>query len=269
MKTVILCGGEGTRLRGYADMPKALVEVGNKPILVHLMELYASYGFNDFILCLGYKGDMIKRYFLERKWLESDFMIKSGEIRYHQERSDGWKIALVDTGPTATKAERLKQIQPLVVADPDECFFVAYGDDVSDVNLNSLLEFHQQHERVATVTAVHPLNPFGVMKLGGDGGEEVVGFEEKPEMSEWMNGGFYVYKKDVFQYVHDGDELEQQVIDALIRDKQLVAYKHYGFWKSVNTFKDVQELNRMWNRGDAPWKAGRGATPDSSSRGQA
>ena len=231
MKTVILCGGKGTRLRELTEeIPKPLVEIGGKPILWHLMKIYSHYGFNDFILCLGYKGELIKEYF-------------------SRNNKENWKITFVDTGEDANKAERIKKVQKYI---KDDNFFVAYGDDVCDVNVKKVLDLHLKKGKIVTLTAVNLLSPFGVMEVNEN--DEVTEFKEKPKLDYWMNGGYFVFNKKIFNYLKEGYDLEKEAFEELAKEKQIAAFKHHGFWKSMNTFKDVVELNELWERGNAPWK---------------
>ncbi len=228
MEVVILCGGKGTRLNEYTQsIPKPLIEIGKKPILMHLMEFYASYGHKDFILCLGYKGEKIKEFFKNNK---------------------DWKIEFVDTGEDSNKAERLAKVENMIKND---MFIVSYGDDLCDVNLNELKKFHNAKKKIVTLTAVPMISPFGIIDL--DSNNEVVSIVEKPKLKSLMNGGFYIMKKRVFDYIKPGFDLEKEVFDDLVRHKQIAAFKHDGFWKSMNTLKDVMELNEMHDAGNTPW----------------
>ncbi|MBL7056630.1 NTP transferase domain-containing protein [Candidatus Woesearchaeota archaeon] len=228
MKVVILCGGKGTRLSEYTeDIPKPLVQVGDKPILHHLMNFYSSYGHKDFILCLGYKGEKIKSYF-------KDF--------------NDWNIEFVDTGEDSNKAERLLRIKNFV---KENDFLLSYGDDLSDVDVNKVVEFHHKKGKTVTLTAVPLISPFGIVDIDDDG--NVKTFSEKPKMEHFMNGGFYVMKKDVFDSIKPNFDLERGTFEELAKNQEIVAFKHDGFWKSMNTLKDVIELNEMLNKGDTPW----------------
>ena len=231
MQTVILCGGKGTRLRELTEeLPKPLVEIGGKPILWHLMKIYSHYGFKEFILCLGYKGEMIKDYFSKNN-------------------KENWKITFADTGEDSNKAERIKKIQKYI---KEENFFVSYGDDVSDVNIKKVLDFHLKNEKIVTLTAVNLLSPFGVIELGNN--NEIIDFKEKPKLDYWMNGGYFVFNKKIFGYLKEGYDLDKDAFAELAKEKQIVAFKHDGFWKSMNTFKEVVELNELWESNKAPWK---------------
>ena len=230
MKTAILCGGRGTRLGEHgATIPKALIEIGGRPILWHLMKLYAHQGFNDFILCLGFLGDEIKNYFLENK--------------------NEFKITFVDTGLDTNTGGRIKRVEHLI---DDEIFFVTYGDGLSDLNLNKLLDFQQSHKRLATLTAVHPHSNFGIMKL--DDESAVIEFQEKPRLKEWINGGFFVFNRKVFDYLEDDSILEREPLERLANERQLIAYQHKGFWKCMDTYKDNMEFNQLWDTEQAAWK---------------
>ncbi len=230
MKTVILCGGEGTRLRELTEsIPKPLVEVGGKPILWHIMKIYSHYGYNDFILCLGYKGEKIREYFANNN-------------------NEGWKIAFIETGEKASKAERLMQIRQLI---SEENFLCAYGDDVSDVDIRKVVEMHRKSGKIVTLTAVNPESQFGVLKMDGD---KVAGFVEKPKLDSWINGGFFVFSRKIFDYLRKGHELEDETFKELASKGEVMAYRHKGFWKCMNVFKDVIELNDLWEKDSAPWK---------------
>ena len=230
MKVVILCGGKGTRLKEYTEeIPKSLVEIGDIPILGHIMKIYSHHGFNDFILCLGYKGNKIKEYFLNNK--------------------EDWNIEFVDTGENSTKSERLLKIKDYITEDN---FLVAYGDDVSDVNIREVLEFHKKSKKIVTLTSIPLYSQFGIVKTNEK--NEVIRFEEKPRLEGyWFNGGFFVFKKEIFDYLDKG-ELEDDVFKYLAAQNQVVTFKHEGFWKCMNTFKDTQELNDLWKKGKASWK---------------
>jgi glucose-1-phosphate cytidylyltransferase len=228
MQVVILCGGKGARLSEYTeDIPKPLVQVGNKPILHHLMELYANAGHKDFILCLGYKGEKIEEYFKDDK---------------------DWNIEFVHTGENSNKAERLTQVKDKVKEDS---FLLTYGDDLSDIDINKVIEFHKEKNKVVTLTAVQLLSPFGIIDLNKN--DEVVRFKEKPLLPNLMNGGFYVMKKEIFDHIKQGQDLEKETFEELAKQNQIVAFKHSGFWKSMNTLKDVRELNELYDKGNPPW----------------
>ncbi|MFH1275553.1 MAG: glucose-1-phosphate cytidylyltransferase [Candidatus Woesearchaeota archaeon] len=255
MQVVILCGGKGTRLREYTeDIPKPLVEIGGKPILWHIMKIYSHYGFNEFILCLGYKGEKIKEYFAHRHWKDNNFTIQGKQIDLHTTNNEeDWKITFVDTGIDSSKAERLSQIKNYVTGNE---FLVAYGDDVSDVNIQKVVRKHQEHGKIATLTAIPLHSQFGVLETNEN--NEIITFKEKPRLEKmWFNGGFFVFNKRIFDYLHQG-ELEKEVFETLSFEKQIVAHHHEGFWKCMNTFKDSQDLNEHWKKGTAQWKVWKG-----------
>ncbi len=230
MQTAILCGGEGTRLREYTEaIPKPLIEIGGKPILWHIMKMYSHYGHNEFILLLGYKGEKIREYF-------------------EANNKEGWDITFVDSGEKSNKAERLMQIKQKIKGDT---FLLAYGDDVSDVDINEVIRLHEKNRKTATLTAINPESQFGVLKLNGD---YVEGFIEKPKLDTWINGGFFVIDKKIFSRLKKGQELEDHTFKELAKENEITAYRHKGFWKCMNVFKDVVELNELWNSGKAPWK---------------
>ncbi|MBU1974392.1 MAG: glucose-1-phosphate cytidylyltransferase [Nanoarchaeota archaeon] len=250
MKVVLLCGGKGTRLREYTEkIPKPLIEVGGKPILWHIMKIYSHHGFNEFVLCLGYKGEMIKEYFAQHHWKCNDFTIKNNEMELHTSNEEDWKITFVDTGQNSSKSQRLSKIKTHING---ENFLVAYGDDVSDVNIREVVNKHHQHGRIATLTAIPLHSQFGVLETNAE--NEIITFKEKPRLNNmWFNGGFFVFNKQIFDYLDKG-ELEKEVFEVLSFERQIVAYHHDGFWKCMNTFKDVQELNEHWCKGIPQWK---------------
>jgi glucose-1-phosphate cytidylyltransferase len=256
MKTVILCGGRGTRLGEHgANVPKALIEIGGRPVLWHLLKIYAQHGLNDFVLCLGYLGDAIKRYFVESRWLTGDFTLEplpSGEHRLlkQQSASEDWRITFADTGLDTNTGGRVKRIEKYL--GDDETFCVTYGDGLADIDLRALLEFHQTHGRLATLTVVHPRSNFGLVKLDDAGA--VREFAEKPPIKDWINGGFFVFNRRVLAYLTDDCVLEREPLEQLARERQLIAYQHTGFWKCMDTYKDNLEFNQLWDAGKAAWK---------------
>ncbi|MCK4669763.1 MAG: glucose-1-phosphate cytidylyltransferase [Nanoarchaeota archaeon] len=255
MKVAILCGGEGTRIREHTEsIPKALIEIGDKPIIWHIMKIYASYGYNDFILCLGYKGHLIKEYFLNYNSLKnSDFTLNFGSeaenIKVHNNNMEKWNITFVETGLKSNKAERLKKVREHITEDE---FFLAYGDDLSDVNINELLYQHRNTGNIITLTAIKPISQFGVFEIDND--NKITQFKEKPRMKDWINGGFFVMNRKVFDYIKEGYDLERETFEELVRDKKIGVFKHDGFWECMNTFKDAQKLDHLWKKGDAPWR---------------
>jgi glucose-1-phosphate cytidylyltransferase len=256
MKTVILCGGRGTRLGEHgASIPKALIEIGGRPVLWHVMKIYARHGLDDFILCLGHLGDAIKRYFLEHHWLYSDFTLSMGQtgdykLRKHDSAGEDWRITFADTGPDTNTGGRVNRVARYL--GDEETFCVTYGDGLANVDLRALIAFHKQHGRVATLTAVHPRSNFGLLKIDGQGA--VTEFEEKPVMTDWINGGFFVFERKIFEYLDDHCVLEREPFERLARERQLIAYPHSGFWKCMDTYKDNLEFNQLWDQGAAEWK---------------
>lgn len=252
MKVVILCGGQGTRLREETEIqPKPMVGIGGKPILWHIMNIYSFYGYNEFVLALGYKGEMIKEYFLNYCHHQSDLSIdlRTGKVTTVNNNVKDWMVHLVDTGLNSMTGGRLHRLQKML----KETFMLSYGDGVSDVNIDNLLEFHKSHGKHATVTAVRPAARFGGINFNGD---QVVEFKEKPQTGEgWINGGFFVFEPAVFNYLR-GDEtiLEKDPLENLAKDGQLMAYKHYGFWQCMDTVRDRDVLEKIWQSGKAPWK---------------
>lgn len=255
MKIVILAGGLGARLSEETDIrPKPMVEIGGKPILWHIMKIYSSYGFNDFIICLGYKGYIIKEYFTHYFLHQSDVTIdlKENRTEVHDCKAEAWKITLIDTGLNTMTGGRIKRIQKYV---DNKTFMLTYGDGVANINLCKLLEFHKKQGKYATVTSVQPSGRFGALNL--DDRDNVISFVEKPRGDDaWVNGGFFVLEPQVFDYIKGGDEStwEREPLENMAKDGQLVAYKHDGFWKPMDTLRDKIELERLWNSGKATWK---------------
>ena len=256
MKTVILCGGRGMRLGEHGiNIPKALIDIGGKPILWHLLKLYSQAGLNDFVLCLGYLGDAIKRYFLEQQWLNNDFTLQmkaSGEyeLQNHRVSRENWRITFVDTGLETNTGGRIKRIREYI--GDDEMFCATYGDGLADVDLRALLAYHQAHGKLATLTAVNPRSQFGLLKLNEE--NAVLEFQEKPLLQDWINGGFFVVNRGVFAYLQDDSILERAPFEQLARDGQIMAFQHHGFWKCLDTYKDHLEFNQLWDDGKAEWK---------------
>jgi glucose-1-phosphate cytidylyltransferase len=253
MKVVILAGGLGTRLSEETVVrPKPMVEIGGKPILWHIMKLYSHYGFNDFVICLGFKGYVIKEYFSNYFLHMSDvtFDMRSNSMEVHQKYAEPWKVTLVDTGADSMTGGRVRRVAPYL----DGTFMLTYGDGVADVNINSLLEFHRQHGKAATVTSTQPSGRFGALNLDTAG--NVSSFQEKPAGDgAWINGGFFVLEPSVLDYIdRDGTVFEKEPLEGLARDQQLVAYKHSGFWQPMDTLRDKILLEELWGSGKAPWK---------------
>ena len=257
MKVVLLCGGKGTRLREETEYkPKPMVTVGGLPLLWHIMKIYSHYGFKDFILCLGYKGDMIREYFLKFEEMASDFTLtmrsnSHDRITFHQpHKLEDWRITFVDTGQEAMTGSRIARVQPYLGDDP--AFLVTYGDGVADVNLTELVAFHRAQGKIATTAGMHQPSRFGVLEIEGS---LVTSFSEKPQLKGYINGGFYVFNREVFRYLSsDGDcVLEQEPLRKLAQEQQLSVYKHEGFFFAVDTYKHWEDLNAMWERGQRPW----------------
>ena len=254
MKAVILAGGFGTRLSEATDLiPKPMVEVDGKPILWHIMKIYSSYGYNEFIVLLGYKGYVIKEYFANYFLHQSDVEIdlKNNSIEILNSSSEPWKITLVDTGQNTMTGGRIKRVQNLV---GDEPFFLTYGDGVSDINIDELLEEHRKNKATVTMTSVQPDGRFGTFEstLGG----KVTKFLEKPSGDgSWINGGYFVCQPNVFNYIKNGDStiFEQEPLEGLANDGELYTYRHKGFWKCMDTLKDKNDLNKMCHDNVAPW----------------
>jgi glucose-1-phosphate cytidylyltransferase len=251
MKVVILCGGKGTRFRDYPEeIPKPLALIGGKPILWHIMKLYSHYGFKDFVLCLGFKADMIKRYFIEEEWRAKDFTLSLKDKKKidHSSDEEDWNITFADTGIETNTGGRLKQIEKYIPKGED--FFATYGDGLSNVHIDELLEFHKKMGKTATITCLRPYSQFGIVETN-DG--LVTQFREKPKLDYWINGGFFVLKHDIFNYLAENDILEKKPFEDLAAKKEIAAYKFEGFWQCMDTFKDYQSFGELWEKG-APWK---------------
>lgn len=252
-KVVILAGGFGTRLAEETDrIPKPMVEIGGRPILWHIMKHYAHYGFKEFFIALGYKGEVIKRYFLDYYTLNGSMTINlaNGDVQVHNKECEDWIVHLMDTGLHTLTGGRVKRLEPWL---KDGTFMVTYGDGVSDIDLHDLLRFHRSHGRLATVTAVRPPARFGGLIFDGD---LVAEFTEKPQIGEgWINGGFLVFEPGVFDYLEgDNTSLEADVLERLAADGQLAAYRHDGFWQCMDHLRDVRLLRSLWESGKPPWK---------------
>lgn len=254
MKAVILAGGLGTRLSEETSVrPKPMVEIGGYPILWHIMKIYSAHGVNDFVICLGYKGHVIKDFFLNYKMNRADVTVDLGtdSTEIHSCRAEKWRVTLVDTGALTETGGRLKRVMPYV-AD-DEAFFLTYGDGVGDVDVTAALNLHREEGRLATVTATQPAGRFGALATQGN---QVLSFREKPDGDGgWINGGFFVLSPKVADYI-DGDDTawERGPLDRLAKDGQLSVYRHGGFWQPMDTLRDRTVLEGMWNSGAAPWR---------------
>jgi glucose-1-phosphate cytidylyltransferase len=254
VKVVILAGGLGTRLSEETDLkPKPMVEIGGKPILWHIMKIYAHYGLNDFIICLGYKGYMIKEYFANYFLHQSDVTIdlKENKMEVHDCKAEAWKITLIDTGFSTMTGGRIKRVRRYL---GDETFMLTYGDGVADVDVDALREFHRKHGKLATITSVQPSGRFGALQL--DESDNVVSFLEKPRGDgASINGGFFVLEPGVVEYIHGDETLwEKEPLENLAKENQLAAYRHDGFWKPMDTLRDKTELESLWNSGRAAWR---------------
>jgi glucose-1-phosphate cytidylyltransferase len=254
MKVVILCGGLGTRLREETEFrPKPMLEVGGRPILWHIMKTYAHYGYHDFVLCLGYKGSIIKEYFLNYEAMNNDFTISLGnhsQISYHGHHTEqDFAVTLADTGLDCMTGGRVKKIQKHVDGDT---FLLTYGDGVSDVDISKLMAFHASHGKLATVTSVAPVSRFGILETSGN---KVLRFAEKPKTDSWISAGYFVLNRKVFDYL-GGDEciFEREPIERLASEGQLMTYPHEGFFYAMDTYREYQHLNDLWSRNAAPWK---------------
>jgi glucose-1-phosphate cytidylyltransferase len=252
MKAVILAGGLGTRLSEETDVrPKPMVEIGGRPILWHIMKHLAHYHVREFIVALGYKGDMIKRYFADYSRLNADFTVhlRSGDVLRHQSCVEDWTVHLVDTGLTTMTGGRLKRLAHLLRG---ETFLMTYGDGVANVDIDALVRFHRQHRRLATVTAVRPPARYGALVFDGD---EVAEFQEKPQTGDgWINGGFFALESSVIDYISDdATHWEREPLERLTAERQLMAHRHDGFWQSMDTLRDVRLLEKLWSSGEAPW----------------
>lgn len=255
MKCVILAGGLGTRLaEETVRIPKPMVEIGGRPILWHIMKIYSSYGFNDFLICLGYKGYCIKEYFAHYFLHESDITFdfrNQNERMVHNHSAEPWQVTLVNTGGETMTGGRVKRVKDYIGNEP---FMLTYGDGVADVNIRELVDYHQTHGKLATVTSIQPAGRFGALDLDDD--NLIHGFQEKPKGDgAWINGGFFVMQPEVLEYI-DGDAtiLEREPLEGLAQAGQLVAHKHTGFWQPMDTLRDKNLLDDLWKAGKAPWK---------------
>jgi glucose-1-phosphate cytidylyltransferase len=255
MKVLILAGGLGSRLSEETSLkPKPMVEIGGKPILWHIMKIYSSYGYNDFVILCGYKGYIIKEYFANYYRHMSDMTIdmKTNTITHHKNNAEPWKVTLVDTGLNTMTGGRIKRVQDYIGSEP---FMLTYGDGVGDVNINELVEYHKKHGKAITMTAVQPEGRFGSLQI--DENEKVESFHEKPKGDgSWINGGFFVCEPKVLDYISDDDEIifERDPLENLANDNELYTFKHRGFWKPMDTLRDKTQLEEMIESETAPWK---------------
>ena len=253
MKAVILAGGLGTRLAEETEIkPKPMVEIGGRPILWHIMKMYARHGFSEFLIALGYKGDIIKRFFLDYYSLCGSMTIDvtNGKVEKHDGGREDWRVRLIETGADTQTGGRVKRLAPYL---GDAAFMVTYGDGVSDVDIGAVLRFHRSHGRLATLTAVRPPARFGAMIFDGD---LAVGFTEKPQIGEgWINAGFFVFEPAVLDYIGgDSSSLEAEALPRLAAERQLAAYRHDGFWQCMDTLREKHLLESLWQSGKRPWK---------------
>lgn len=254
MKAVILAGGLGTRISEETHLkPKPMVEIGGKPILWHILKIYSAQGINDFVICCGYKGYVIKEYFANYFLHMSDvtFDMKNNHMEVHQHKVEPWRVTLVDTGEETLTGGRLKRVKDYI--ESEECFCFTYGDGVADIDIQASLQFHRNHGKLATVTAVQPPGRYGALETEGD---EIRGFIEKPEGDGgWINGGFFVLSPKVLDYIEgDNTGWESSPLMKLADEGNLRAFKHYGFWLPMDTLRDNNRLNELWNSGKAPWR---------------
>ena len=255
-KVVILAGGKGTRIAEESEFrPKPMIKVGGKPIIWHIMKIYAKYGYTDFVICLGYKGEMIKEHFLNYKALNSDFTITLGNrenIQVHSNNSeDHWTVTLADTGLESQTGSRLNKVERYIDTD---LFMLTYGDGVADINIDELVAFHKSHKKIGTLTGVHPSSRFGELLVEG---QQIKKFAEKPNVTEGhINGGFFIFDKRIFSYLNDDESsvLEKEPLENLATNGELMLYTHNGFWQCMDTVRDMTLLNNLWKNNQAPWK---------------
>lgn len=258
MKTILLCGGQGTRLKEETEYkPKPMVEIGGKPILWHIMKIYSHFDFNEFVLALGYKGNIIRDFFLNYKFYNNDFTITLGNhkdiVVHGNTKESGWKVTLVETGENAMTGSRIKQCERYI--DNDN-FMVTYGDGLADIDISRLVEYHKRHGRIGTLTGIHPPSRFGELHVEGN---QVAKFSEKAELEGTranINGGFMVFKRNFFDYLSKdmGCIFEREPLEKLAQDGELMVYRHGGYWQCMDTYRDYLSLQETWNKGNAPWQ---------------
>lgn len=254
LPVVLLAGGLGTRMREETEYkPKPMVEVGGRPVIWHIMKNFSGFNLNDFIVCTGYKGHIIKEYFLNYLAFNHDFRVtlnhKDNVAILDENRSENWSVTVADTGETTMTGGRVNKVKKYI---GNNRFIVTYGDGLADVDIKKLVHFHKSHGKIATVTTVKPLSRFGVMDIDSDG--TVIQFREKPQVDDWINIGFFVFEPQIFDYLDDYCVLEQQPLSALVRDQQLMAFQHDGFWQPMDTYRESLLLNGLWDTQEAPWK---------------
>jgi len=255
VKAVLLAGGLGTRMREETEFrPKPMVEVGGRPVLWHIMKMLGQQSLNDFVICTGYKSEYIKRYFLNYSSANHDFTVnlgKSEEVVFYGDHDEAdWNVTVSDTGATTMTGGRIHRIKRFVEG---ERFLATYGDGIADIDLDELLEFHKSHGKIATMTTVQPLSRFGVLDLDEDG--TVLRFKEKPQVEGWINIGYFIFEPEIFDYLNDDVVLEQEPLNQLAADGQIAAYPHRGFWQPMDTYRESQMLNELWDSGKAPWRS--------------
>ena len=254
MKAVLLAGGLGTRMREETEFrPKPMVEVGGRPVLWHIMKILGQQAVKDFVVCTGYKSEVIKNYFTNYGAVNQDFTVKLGDqtnIKYHGSHDEfDWTVTVADTGALTQTGGRISRIRKFVEG---ERFLCTYGDGIADIDLDALVAYHESHGKIATMTAIQPLSRFGVLDLDSDG--SVLRFKEKPQVEGWINIGYFIFEPAIFDYLDDNSVLEQEPLRRLAEDGQIAAYPHTGFWQPMDTFRESQMLNDLWNSGNAPWK---------------
>ena len=256
MKVVILAGGLGTRLSEETVLrPKPMVEIGGFPILWHILKIYSAHGINDFVICAGYKGYVIKEYFANYFLHMSDvtFDMAGNTMEVHHKRSEPWRVTIVDTGDESMTGGRIKRIEPYV----DGTFCLTYGDGVANIDIKALVDFHQSHGKKATLSAVQPPGRYGALNFAGEDSRLIHKFQEKPEGDgSWINGGYFVLEPSIFDYIRDGDKTiwERGPLEGLAEASELAAFRHPGFWRPMDTLRDKVELEELWDSGEAPWK---------------
>jgi glucose-1-phosphate cytidylyltransferase len=253
MKAVILAGGMGTRLSEETEIkPKPMVQIGGRPILWHIMKHLSHFGVKEFVVALGYKGEMIKQYFADFSRINSDFTVqlRSGDVLRHRTCEEDWTVHLVDTGLSTMTGGRIRRLTDRLGREP---FLMTYGDGVANVDVGRLVDFHFNHGKYATVTAVRPPARYGALEISGD---QITEFREKPQTGEgWINGGFFVLNPDVLRYIRDdGTHWEREPLERLANERQLMAHRHEGFWQSMDTLRDVKLLESLWSSGNPPWR---------------
>ena len=253
MKTVILCGGKGTRMREETEYkPKPMVEIGGIPMLIHIMNTYSYHGFNDFILCLGYKANMIKEYFLNLETFSNDFTLSfsrgKSKITLHSPTTKDWNITFADTGEDTPTGGRIKNIERYIA---DDNFFLTYGDGLANINIPELLSYHTSHNRICTLTGTKRKSRYGVLSVNSSGIAN--SFSEKPHPDGLINGGFYVFNKNIFEILTNESILEEETLPHLARISQLAVYPHKGYWTAIDTYKEVEQINALYNLNERPW----------------